>query len=91
MSRLTENQTKLYYAGLFDSWGRVYNDAVMVYTRNDAVKRDLKRHFGGTIEATRWVVRSKARRIKFLSTVIEYSPYRVAEIEAALDNLGEAP
>lgn len=78
----------IYLAGLFDASGRIYPNALAVCTRDDAVKAALKRTLGGTIEPSRWVLKSAAKRRKLYSSWAAHTRYRRAEIEAALDNLG---
>jgi hypothetical protein len=85
-----EQQTQLYVCGGLDFAASIYTSAVVVSTRDVAIKRALKAVYGGTIEPGRWVLKSVPRRRQLLEGWQQRTRYRRAEIEAALDSLGSS-
>ena len=86
---LSPRDTSLMLLGALQAQGRLYPSAIMLNTTDDWIKGKLHKAYGGTIEPTRWVLKSVPQRKRLLK---DWAPYargtRINEIEDALDSLG---
>lgn len=61
--------------GILEAGLRIYDSALVVVTRNEEVKIDLKATYGGSIEPSRWVLRGHQRRIQLLEAWAKRTGY----------------
>src|SRR4051794_28161875 len=79
MPPLPKEHTPYFDVGMLESAGRIYPSCLAVLTRNESVKRELQRAYGGSIEPTRWVLKSVYARIKLFKAWADLTPFPETE------------
>lgn len=82
MTKIPHEHKPWFALGILEAGGRIYSSAVIVVTRNEDVKYDLKQTYGGSIEPGRWVLKGKKERIRLLEGWAQRTHYSDSAIAA---------